>query len=87
MGVAPVEKELLSPPQLARKWGIAPYKVYKFIAAGELPAINMSSPGAKKIHLRVERHEAEAFLRRRAVNAKLRRPKRHVERRRAGDRY
>lgn len=43
-----IEKRKLTPPEVARLWGITGDKVIRFIRAGELRAINAASPGRNR---------------------------------------
>jgi hypothetical protein len=44
--VRATERTKLTPPELARRWGISPDKVLAWIKSGELRAVN----GALKVH-------------------------------------
>ena len=41
----PRKRSKITPPQLARQWGIAHDKVMAYIRSGELRAINAATPG------------------------------------------
>lgn len=54
--------------QLADRWAIKPHVVLALIAAGELKAINVAAPGAKRPHWRIMPGALEDFeLRRQAM--------------------
>lgn len=43
----------LTPPALAKRWGITPEKVIAFIRRGELRAFDVASPGSKRPRYRI----------------------------------
>ena len=53
---------LLTIPQAADKLEIAPNTVYKLIASGDLRAVDMTVPGAKRPKTRIRRDDLEAFI-------------------------
>jgi len=64
-----VSRAKLTPPQLARLWGISPDKVLNWIRSGELRAINVAAtPGGRPRYL-IDRTDVQAFETRRAVVA------------------
>ena len=61
---------LLTIPEVADELKLAPNTVYKMIAAGDLRAVDMSVPGARKSKTRIRRDDLEAF-----VEARTREPR------------
>ena len=57
----------ITPPELAKRWGIDPAKVLTWIRAGELRAIDASTrPGGRPRYL-IDERDVAAFEERRAV--------------------
>ena len=48
MSVVEERPRKLTPPQIARMWGVSVEKVHAFIRAGELRAVNGALPGRKQ---------------------------------------
>ena len=59
----------LTPPQLARLWGISPDKVLNWIRSGELRAINVAERRGGRPRYLIDRADIQAFETRRAVIA------------------
>ena len=81
MGCATVCKTKLTPPEIARLWGISVEKVLNFIRSGELRAINAATPGRnRRPRYLIGVADLEDFERRRTVGPtpKLPRVKRRV---------
>jgi excisionase family DNA binding protein len=57
-----VSTKLLTIPETADELGISPNTVYKMIACGDLRAVDMAVPGAKKPKTRVRHEDLEAFI-------------------------
>jgi excisionase family DNA binding protein len=55
----------LTPPQLARLWGISPDKVLAFIHAGELRAVNLATRRSGRPRYRIDQADVAEFERRR----------------------
>lgn len=53
---------LLTIPQTAEKLSVATNTVYRLIACGDLRAVDMTVPGAKRPKTRVRRDDLEAFI-------------------------
>ena len=56
---------ILTPPQLAREWGIHVDKVYAWIHSGELRVMNTAVKPGGRHRYRIKRSDAEDFQRRR----------------------
>ncbi|MBL9165819.1 MAG: helix-turn-helix domain-containing protein [Planctomycetaceae bacterium] len=56
-----------TPPQLAKRWGVSPEKIYTFIRSGELPAINLASRRGGRPRYSIDSAEVAAFERSRQV--------------------
>jgi hypothetical protein len=60
-------RQKLSPPKIAKLWGIGPAKVVGWIHSGELPAINVATrPGGRPRYL-VDQNDLLAFEAKRRV--------------------
>lgn len=59
--------ETLTPPQLAKLWGVTPEKVIAWIRAGELPAFNVAETMGSRPRYRISREDLDTFKARRAV--------------------
>lgn len=57
----------ISPPKLAKRWGIDPAKVLTWIRVGELRAIDASSRQGGRPRYLIDERDIEAFEQRRAV--------------------
>ncbi|MGA2059948.1 MAG: DNA-binding protein [Thermoguttaceae bacterium] len=70
----------ISPPELARRWGIDTHKVLGWIRNGELHAIDASTrPGGRPRFL-IDEKDIELFELRRAVGAPpVKMPRRHAK--------
>ncbi|MBL1218685.1 MAG: DNA-binding protein [Planctomycetes bacterium] len=76
----------MTPPQYARCLGVKPDQVLAFIAAGELEAVNIAAPGAKRPRWRISCAAIASFEERRSsrttatskpqVNPRRKRPRR-----------
>ncbi len=53
---------LLTIPEVADELKIAPNTVYKMIAAGDLRAVDMAVPGARKSKTRIRQDDLLAFI-------------------------
>jgi hypothetical protein len=60
-------KERLTPPEVARRLGVSPDTVRKWIATGELAAVNIASPTAKRPRHRIELDALAGFDKRRTA--------------------
>ncbi len=63
-----VERRKVSPPQLAKEWGVATNKVLGLIKSGELRAINLASTKEKRPRYAIDRTDVEAFEQSRLVH-------------------
>ncbi len=62
------ERTKITPPEVARLWGIRPSKVLAWIRSGELRAIDASErPGVGRPRYRIDLADLADFERRRAV--------------------
>jgi hypothetical protein len=57
----PAERRKITPPQLAKQWGVNVAKVVAFIRAGELPAINLAARGTVRPRYAIDVADVEAF--------------------------
>ena len=61
-------RQKLTPPQLAKEWGVSPDKIVGFIRRGELRAIDVSTNrGSARPRYLIDRRDIEAFENARAV--------------------
>ena len=63
----PTEKQKLTPPEIARLWGITPDKVLRWIYAGELRAIDASTKQGGRPRYLVDREDLATFERKRST--------------------
>lgn len=61
------ERDLLSPPEVSRLWGVDKSKVHAWIAAGELQAMDFSTSRNQRPRYLISREAMADFMRRRAV--------------------
>lgn len=66
----------LTPPELARLWGISPDKVLAWIRGGELRAIDASSRRGGRPRFLIDRADIETFEANRAVTPPPKSPRR-----------
>ncbi|HLJ92941.1 MAG TPA: helix-turn-helix domain-containing protein [Gemmataceae bacterium] len=59
----------LTPPELARRWGLSPDKILAWIHSGELPAINAARSAAGRPRWLIDVADIVVFERRRAAPA------------------
>ena len=59
--------EKFTPPQIARRFGVAQAKVIAWIESGELGAINAATKPNGRPRYRIDKRDVIAFERRRAV--------------------
>lgn len=76
MKVAVDHEKRLTPPAVARRYGVAPETVVGWIRAGELAAINVAAPGTIRPRFRVSPSALEAFERRRSATPSPKQPRR-----------
>ena len=61
-------RQKMSPPKLAKQWGVSPDKIIAFIKSGELPAIDVSTNrGSPRPRFLIDIADVEAFEMSRAV--------------------
>ncbi len=78
-------RKKLTPPELARQWGVSPCKVVALIRSGELKAINLALSPSGRPRFAIDQADIEQFERSRTVipqgtsarPAKSRQPKAH----------
>ncbi len=77
------ERELWTPPQLAKHWGVSVNKVLFLITTGELEAFNLATdPNGKLPRWRIHPEAVSEFERRRmAVKPAVKRKRRSFDRR------
>lgn len=67
----------LSPPELAKRWGISPDKVLSWIRSGELRAMNAATRRGGRPRFLIDEQDIAAFEARRAVAASVAPKTRH----------
>jgi hypothetical protein len=58
---------MVTPPALAREWGVGQGKILALIRAGELAAVDLAAPGCRRPRYSVAREAIDDFERRRRV--------------------
>ncbi|NQU23814.1 MAG: helix-turn-helix domain-containing protein [Candidatus Nealsonbacteria bacterium] len=62
---------MLTPPAVAKRYGVKPERILGWIRSGEIRAIDVSSKGSKRPRFRIDPKDLEVFeLRRSVVPAK-----------------
>lgn len=56
----------LTPPQLARQWGVAPEKIHTLIHSGQLEAVNLATNPNGRPRWRISAEAIKAFQQHRA---------------------
>jgi hypothetical protein len=69
-------KTKLTPPELAKLWGVAPEKIVFWIKSGELPAIDASRVRGARPRYLIDEDAIAEFEARRQVTPPLPQPKR-----------
>jgi hypothetical protein len=64
---ANIDRQKLTPPQLAKRWGVAPTKVVGFIRSGELRAMNLAKSRSGRPRYAIDVADIEDFERARQV--------------------
>ena len=59
--IAAMEKRKVTPPQLAKRWGVSPDKIIYFIASGELRAIDASLRRGERPRYLIDEEDIAAF--------------------------
>jgi hypothetical protein len=67
-----ITSAVLTPPQIARQYGIAPEKVVAFIKSGELRAFNLAKKPGGRPRYKIAMEDLLAFLECRRVQARPR---------------
>jgi Helix-turn-helix domain len=67
MSVSATAKTKLTPPELARLWGISPEKIVGWIRSGELAAVNMATNRQGRPRWAIDIEAVRAFERSRAA--------------------
>lgn len=83
MTVATPTPSKLTPPELAKRWGVSPTTVIGWIRSGELRAIDVARRGARRPRYRIDVADVLAFESGRTVVPEERAPRRR--RREAGE--
>ena len=65
--MTPAARNKITPPQLARAWGISTDKVLAWVRSGELPALNAATKIGQRPRYLVDLADLEAFEQRRTV--------------------
>ncbi len=73
-GLTSSERTKLTPPQLAKRWGISPEKVIAWIKRGELAAIDVSATRGGRPRYRIDETDIADFEQSRRVVTELPRP-------------
>ncbi len=60
-------QQMMTPPALARLWGVSPEKVRGWIESGELCAMNVASKLGGRPRYRIDLDEVRAFVARRSA--------------------
>lgn len=81
------EREMLTPPMLARRWAVDHDKVLGWIRSGELRAINLATSVAGRPRYRISIHEVERFEEARSTKPPAPKPARRRRSRTAGREY
>ena len=82
-----MESLTLTPPQLARRWGVAADKVLALIHTGQLQAVNLAVDPKGRPRYRVYLSEVERFESARATRAPASKPRRRRKTVAAGREY
>ena len=62
------ERTMLTPPEIARRWGVSPETVIGWVRSGQLRAVDVSSrPGIGRPRFRIDIADLSAFENRRQV--------------------
>lgn len=70
------DRRRLTPPQLAREWGVSADKVRAWIESGELRAVNLAARPGGRPRYRMDPADALAFEARREAGGAPRAPRR-----------
>jgi hypothetical protein len=62
-----MKRQTLTPPQLAKQWGVSTTKVKHFIRTGELRAFNLAASNCHRPRYVIDVADIEAFKRARQV--------------------
>ena len=81
------EKENLTPPQLARRWGVNTAKIYALIQSGQLEAVNLAVNPKGIPRLRIKLAEIERFEQSRSTKPAEKTPRRRRATATAGKEY
>src|SRR5947209_4444585 len=73
-------RAMLTPPQLAERWGVSPEKVVAFIRRGELRAVNVALRLGGRPRWRIDPADVERFEAARAAVPTPRSPRRRKDR-------
>ena len=77
MSTPTTKRRDLTPPKVAKRYGISPEKVVHWILTGELRAINVATnPNGLRPRYRIDEADLEDFERRRAVSGPAPKPTR-----------
>lgn len=79
-----IEKNYLSPPEIAEVLRVSPIKVLRWIATGDLRASDLASYRGQRPRWRISRDDLAAFLERRAQSPTPKGVRRRRKRRDAG---
>ena len=64
-------ERIYTPPRLAKRWGVSPEKIVRWILAGELTAMNLAASVSGRPRYRITQDAVDAFERSRQVSPPL----------------
>jgi hypothetical protein len=62
-----LQRQKLTPPQLAKLWGVSTAKIIAFIRSGELRAVNLAASNRNRPRYSIDVRDIEAFEQARSV--------------------
>jgi hypothetical protein len=65
----PADRQKLTPPQLARRWGVSPDKILAWIRSGELRAFNAATNRGGRPRWLIDEADVKAFETLRSASA------------------
>jgi hypothetical protein len=79
MNATPSTRHKITPPELARRWGISSDKILRWIVSGELRATNAALSGHGRPRWLIDLADLAEFEARRAAQPKAAAPRRRKE--------
>ena len=61
-------RQKLTPPEIAKRWGVSPEQIIRFIRSGELRAINVATNPAGRPRFLIDIRDLQVFEQRRSVS-------------------